>query len=185
MRQKPWFAILAAAILLTLHDRPIQAQDSESNFHLRPSSNKDFESEYDKAQKTAGSLETKEAPAAPVAKRPLKKQVPEEDLYPPSPEGLTSASARAIHLGSADDGATHSLANAGTAPKASSRPAYPMPKNDRVYPQLPPPVYHSYPPATHSGFILEKRETEHAVTYTAFPARAREEPTQTPLNMPI
>lgn len=42
------------------------------------------------------------------------------------------------------------------------------------YGQIPSPVYHQYPPPSHSGFVLERRKTPDAITYTAFPARLRE-----------
>ena len=67
----------------------------------------------------------------------------------------------------------------GTAPPA--QPATPPPAGpfaERSYPDLPPPVSHSYPPAGQSGFILEKRVTPHSRTYTVFPTRS--EPTLPP-----
>ena len=189
MQLKPWFILLSSIIFPGM----ILAQEVVSDYHLRSSSNKDFESELYNAQKKSVNPQAnevrqiKETPQA--ARRTLKLQIPEEDLFPPAPDSLTTEPAKAYRSDSAaaaaDHASTQSSARLGSASNAAVRPIYPMPKNERILPQMPPPVYHSYPPPTHSGFIMEKRETDSSVTYTAFPARAREAQPEYPLNIPV
>jgi hypothetical protein len=49
-----------------------------------------------------------------------------------------------------------------------------------------PPVSSAYPPATHNGFVMEKRESPYSTTYTAFPAHAVEQqPEQPQINVHV
>jgi len=59
--------------------------------------------------------------------------------------------------------------------KRAGKAAEPIGEDRRVSTEPGPPVSSAYPPASHSGFIMEKRESPYSTTYTAFPAKAKEE----------
>jgi len=134
------------------------AAAQEGPYHLRSSSNKEFDA---LAGKAGQGQEAQSGAAATTA--PLRQAGARNEMALPAPP-----EAKRLPL-----------------PKPTPKPKYPMPVNERVYPNLPPPVSGAYPPGGRPGFVMEKRETTSSVTYTAFPARAVEPTPLYPLDVRV